>query len=267
MHKLLGIRRRAICLVSFGENVRNAFVGCGKVLCRLAFSESIECADPQVDVKQISRTGRQYGPYHRDMNTALVVPVTQSLENIVRYIGGGVRQQLGGVLLTSAMKQVAQRERRLKVDQHSDDCQRRPAQRKRIFRTGRRLPNAEYPCQRIEAVCQRNGGGLCRPGEVVAGKTGVVVPLDGLGNGGGLTIVPGIVSACDTLQIRKLQHHLRYQIALAQLGGPDGGGLIRADGIRQLLGHGDDALSFIQQASKLLLEYHATQSLLPRDQG
>ena len=93
------------------------------------------------------------------------------------------------------------------------------------------------------------------------------MPLDGLGNGGGLTIVPGIVSARDTLQIWKLQHHLRHQIALAQLGGPDGDGLIRADGIRQLLGRGDDALSFVQQASEFLLEHHATQSLLPRDQG
>ncbi len=132
---------------------------------------------------------------------------------------------------------------------------------------GRDLPDAEQTGERIELVGQCDRDANRSVGKNVAGKGGVVVRFDRVGDRLRLAVVQRVVAPHRSLQLGKLADHLRQKIGFREPGGASRQKGIGVGLVGDLSGQQLDALDALELAAELAVMHDAGEARHARFQS
>ena len=144
---------------------------------------------------------------------------------------------------------------------HAKGC---PPKGKGVFLSGGQQANAPDAHDGFELVGQRHGQALGVAGQAVACEARVIVPLDGIGDGIGLSVVLRVVAANHTLQLWKLADHVGEQVGLGELRSPLGGLWRRPQCFGPLACEGAESGNPLGLAANLVVIDHLREASEPR---
>ena len=223
--------------IGFFQQVLHAFVGRGQ--CG-GFGQLFERGNGLQFghyVIQTARLFRQYG----GNDVLRIIVLQQHGQTRLHEVGGFRRrflvEQTFGEAVEARLNQLVHVQTVL--HQHPQNTQGGATQGVGVFVAGRNQANAPNTDQGFQLVGQRHGGSHFAVRQVVAGKTRLVVLLDGFGDFFGFAVQAGIVFAHRALQFGEFADHFGNQVGFGQTRGAFGCGGIRAQSFGNV---GGDAL-------------------------
>ena len=248
---------RAQLGIGFFQQVLYAFVGSGE---RGSFGQLFERGNGLQFghyVVQTARLFRQYGG-----NDVLRIIVLQQHGQTRLHEVGGFRRRF---FVEQTLREAV--EGRLNqfvyvqtvLHQHTQNTQCGAAQGVWVFVAGRNQTDAPNADQGFQFVGQSNGGCHFAVRQVVAGKTWLVVLLDGFGDFFGFAVQAGIVFAHGALQFWELADHFGHQVCFGQTCGALGCGGIRAQCFGNMCGNALQTLDALGLRTDFVVVNHAGQ--------
>ena len=218
-------RASSLLKFDFSKNIADALEGYRQRLKVLRLANGLQRDEPFVRVHQIVDPGAENGvdlvvaELLRSRNTNLARSRRKSRTCVSC---SGVTPRLRWIReqrFRCRANRQRQRDRQLALKNNLHDSQRRAPQRVRIARTSRNHANRKAPHDGIQLVPQRYGtaGQISRNGIFEADRTVVIV--NRIGDVIRFALCARVESADDSLQLRKLAHHLGSQIALGKFRG------------------------------------------------
>ena len=145
------------------------------------------------------------------------------------------------------------------LHQHPQNTQGGAAQGVWVFVAGRNQADAPNANQGFQLVGQRNGGGHFAVRQIVAGKTRLVMLLDGFGDFFGFAVQAGVVFAHRALQLGELADHFGDQVGFGQTCGAFSCGGIRAQCFGDVGGNTLQAFNTLGLRTDFVVVNHAGQ--------